>query len=192
MDDGTACWDSQYKSNSAGAQIITLGYSDKEQHLMHRFFFEEKFRLRSKIVYRKDKKRICANFSHHRDPPSFLLLFAPISSLPCSTKLITMNIKGETMIIDMTGPKRISKPLSLLERFKMIKGCFDDDAGVNALLRSLKSEESKGRVLNHYYAYIAAADRDKHKYIFNLVHVLVDPQVSKRLDANLPELYVCR
>lgn len=96
------------------------------------------------------------------------------------------------MIIDMIEPKRVSRPLSFLERFRMIKDCFDDDAGVNALLNALKTEESKSGVLNHYYAYIAAADRDKHKYICNLVHLLVDPEVSKRLDPNLPELYVCR
>lgn len=94
------------------------------------------------------------------------------------------------MIIDMTEPKRVSKPLSFLERFRILKDALDSDEGLNAMLDLLKTDESsKGKVLAHYYAYIAAADIDKHKYVSNLVHVLADPQASERLDLNLPELY---
>lgn len=35
-------------------------------------------------------------------------------------------------------------------------------------------------------------DRDKHKYISNLVRVLANPQASERLEPDLSELYVCR
>lgn len=73
MDDGTACWDPRYRSNSSGSQIITLGYSDKEQHLMHRFF-EEKFGLRSKVTYREDKHGYVQAFPTTETPKLFALI----------------------------------------------------------------------------------------------------------------------
>ncbi len=54
MDDGTACLDDRYISGSSGLEIITLGYSHKEQQHMKELF-KEKFGLVSKIVYRNDK-----------------------------------------------------------------------------------------------------------------------------------------
>jgi len=73
MDDGTARWDSRYVSNSSGSQIITLGYSNEEQHLM-RQLFEEKFNLQSKIIYRKEKKGYVQTFPTTETPKLFSLI----------------------------------------------------------------------------------------------------------------------
>ena len=68
------------------------------------------------------------------------------------------------MIIDLIEPKH-----EYLQ-FSILKESLSSDEGVNALLDTC-ADDLKFQVLAHYYGYIAAADRDKDKYIASLVQV---------------------
>lgn len=73
MDDGTACWDDRYKSGSSGAQIITLGYTRKEQFAMQALL-SAKFDLCSKLVYREEKDGYIQEFPTIETPKLFTLV----------------------------------------------------------------------------------------------------------------------
>ena len=73
MDDGTAGWNNQYKSNSKGAMILTYGYTYKEQELM-KSMFRECFGLVSAIVYDNTKDAYVQQFRTIETPKLFELI----------------------------------------------------------------------------------------------------------------------
>lgn len=85
-------------------------------------------------------------------------------------------------------------PIQKVYEFKEIEGALSSDEGVYLLLDTVEDGERKNRTLCHYYAYIAAADEDKGKYVTNLMYILnsYPLPLGHKLDIDLVELYICR